>query len=892
MNSNAIGKALAEAALFLLLTLPVYGIAVQSNGTGGGNWGDGTTWNAGTIPAITDDVTIVNGDTVDFGPLGLVENSSSVTIDVGGTLTIDGTGATVELLISGSGTVSNSGTISIAVAKGNLNLFGTGTVTNSGTINCAGAMRVGNTSAAGANATLQNNSAATINVNPGGFITILLGGSMINDGDLNLTGTAAVLAPPITEGLKNQGEFINSSGATVDLIRAALFNDTSLRFHNFGTIGIGTGALLLAADGVATNEPGGVINNTAGFLIIETLGATPATLLNRGTITNDATARLGGTTYSGALILGNTLDNADGAIFTNSAMGTVDIEDSAQIDNNGTFDNDGTTTIKAFGAFNNLGGTTINDGTFTNDALGVYSNGFCGTLTNNSVFSNIGELFNCGLIDGTTAITTVTAIITTSCGSSSAFSTLTVTVVEDGTLDPVTNARVVIEHVCAATGFEAYFVTINGSNQAEYLATGMEPAQYLVSVSAPNYETSASFLIVTPPLTAVIADVVLLPLVDTTATNTIELDVNFAGNPLFTRHVQLLDGGAVAPTPEVIFSGSRMILSNVPSGTYTLRVLATSFNIPVSGTFTLTGYDTERISLTATAARSARGGGLNFGLLDGKILRPPGSQAELLGSQVRLIDKQPEFDSISDLVIKDPIYEITINTVIDNKGIYVADVSAGTYFLVATTASGAILSEDIVSVTIMQDLTTQAPDILLAILDDDLDGDGIPNSFEISHGLNALDNSCPYGANHDLDNDGLTNFVEYFHFTQSNLGTRPNVSDSDGDTYWDGVETLAGSLPNNPGDVPLLLEEVFVRFDYTSSLVNCALVDFIQIGTQKEPFDSLAAGIAQVQNNGTVKVMNTGQAPSVSGPLTLGGPRPFTLTVSDPNGPSLLLGVP
>jgi hypothetical protein len=51
----------------------------------------------------------------------------------------------------------------------------------------------------------------------------------------------------------------------------------------------------------------------------------------------------------------------------------------------------------------------------------------------------------------------------------------------------------------------------------------------------------------------------------------------------------------------------------------------------------------------------------------------------------------------------------------------------------------------------------------------DADGDGIPNGYEISHGLNALD---PANANQDTDGDGLTDLQEYL------AGTDPTNSAS------------------------------------------------------------------------------------------------------------------
>ncbi|MFC1582175.1 FG-GAP-like repeat-containing protein [Planctomycetota bacterium] len=71
---------------------------------------------------------------------------------------------------------------------------------------------------------------------------------------------------------------------------------------------------------------------------------------------------------------------------------------------------------------------------------------------------------------------------------------------------------------------------------------------------------------------------------------------------------------------------------------------------------------------------------------------------------------------------------------------------------------------------------------------DDTDGDGLPDAWEASYGLTAA------GGNPDAD--GLDNLGEY----QNNCD--PNDSDTDNDTFTDGVEVGAGTDPNDPNDHP------------------------------------------------------------------------------------------
>src|SRR5205823_3900651 len=65
------------------------------------------------------------------------------------------------------------------------------------------------------------------------------------------------------------------------------------------------------------------------------------------------------------------------------------------------------------------------------------------------------------------------------------------------------------------------------------------------------------------------------------------------------------------------------------------------------------------------------------------------------------------------------------------------------------------------------------------LLSGDSDNDGIPDDYEIAHGLNP---NNPVDALEDPDHDGLTNLQEY------QLGTDMNNADSDGDGIKDGDE--------------------------------------------------------------------------------------------------------
>lgn len=72
----------------------------------------------------------------------------------------------------------------------------------------------------------------------------------------------------------------------------------------------------------------------------------------------------------------------------------------------------------------------------------------------------------------------------------------------------------------------------------------------------------------------------------------------------------------------------------------------------------------------------------------------------------------------------------------------------------------------------------------------DRDGDGIPNRWEVKHGLNP-DRA---DARADLDKDGLRNIVEY------RTSTDPDHEDSDNDGHDDRDEVMDGSKSTDPKD--------------------------------------------------------------------------------------------
>ncbi len=87
---------------------------------------------------------------------------------------------------------------------------------------------------------------------------------------------------------------------------------------------------------------------------------------------------------------------------------------------------------------------------------------------------------------------------------------------------------------------------------------------------------------------------------------------------------------------------------------------------------------------------------------------------------------------------------------------------------------------------VYQQVTTVGADVPV-----DMDGDGMPNWWELLYGLDPTD---PTDAGLDPDGDGLTNLVEYTHLTN------PLNRDTDGGGVWDDLEIRLNKNPLDPSD--------------------------------------------------------------------------------------------
>jgi hypothetical protein len=116
--------------------------------------------------------------------------------------------------------------------------------------------------------------------------------------------------------------------------------------------------------------------------------------------------------------------------------------------------------------------------------------------------------------------------------------------------------------------------------------------------------------------------------------------------------------------------------------------------------------------------------------------------------------------------------------------------------------------------------------------DKDTDGDGMPDVFEVTYGLDPLN---PNDASGDADNDGLTNLAEY------QAGSNPLMSDSNGDGLGDG----------DGGGDPLVVETTPPTASITQPVTGSTVKEGQAITLSATAQDNVGVAMVLFSVNGT-----------------------------------------
>jgi hypothetical protein len=357
---------------FLVLVTVMFGtgstLLAQTtwNGSAGTVWTNAANWSAG-VPDASDDVTIPNvTNDPTISASGAV--AKSVIIQSGGVLTIGAAGTLAGTVGGGnyfmlnSGTVTNSGAITVDAAIGigisNYGVFSNpggqitinksttnGIANKAGTFTNTGTISIGNLNDIGING-ISND--AAFNNNTGGQINIDRANSrgIENNTGSTFTNQATIVigatASTGTYGIDNSATFNNNIGGQINIDRAsatAFFNNTGGSFTNNG--GVTAGALAAIGSNGIHNK--GIFKHNSGTIRLDQSAG--AGILNDtgGELTNQSTILIGQTTspglhgiFNSATINNNgggqiTIDrstnfgfrNVTGGIFTNRANITI-----------------------------------------------------------------------------------------------------------------------------------------------------------------------------------------------------------------------------------------------------------------------------------------------------------------------------------------------------------------------------------------------------------------------------------------------------------------------------------------------------------------------------------------------------------------------------------------
>jgi hypothetical protein len=251
----------------VLLVFTLNGLSAQilSNGTGGGDWNTGSTWNGGIVPTSVDDVVIQSSDSVSLAAAGSCANltmqaSSKLAINTAG-LSIPGTtwdlNTTSTVYFNGPTTVQTGpvyGNLTYSGANGGVSTTTPASLTINGnlTINGSGSFRgIATTSGSVTHTVLGD--------------VIVSGASAKITGVNNSAATTATCTWNISGSLKLTG---NSSNNRIQVYESAGPHNGSAVFNINGNLEVGASSQVMFKSSSATvnNFSEGFINIKGNFI--------------------------------------------------------------------------------------------------------------------------------------------------------------------------------------------------------------------------------------------------------------------------------------------------------------------------------------------------------------------------------------------------------------------------------------------------------------------------------------------------------------------------------------------------------------------------------------------------------------------------------------------------
>jgi hypothetical protein len=331
------GKTNVCAAILLWAISPILAFSQTDIWKGGsGSWGDASKWSAG-VPTSTSNVFIDNGNGPAAVTLNGGYNCNNLTIDADASLTIGGQPGSSFLTINGT-SIANAGKIVIddtmgdawisIAASQNVMLTGKGTITLNDTTGAAAAFING-----GAGSTLTNVNNA---IQGSGQIGQVGGLLLINQksGVVNANQPGRVLYLTANGGITNQGLMEATSGAGLNFAQGIPTNNSGGVISSSGSgstvllIGITEGGTLETSSGGTMQGEGtldgvtyGVLNNQGTFSVPAGHATTLiGTINNTGTFVLDDTSGNSSLTVEGGQ---NVMLTGAGTVALNDTTGAV-----------------------------------------------------------------------------------------------------------------------------------------------------------------------------------------------------------------------------------------------------------------------------------------------------------------------------------------------------------------------------------------------------------------------------------------------------------------------------------------------------------------------------------------------------------------------------------------